>query len=219
MLDGLNRNMRALRFRKCSLPTKGTLSYPYAHHYLEIPAVDPIMQVFAAVFILLSLLPVAIYIGLCLFTLTLLLLLGLCVVVLVSIPIALALGFILSLILLTNLLLSIFVTFFLVVAYLSYKIVFAGYTDGIGSARLQILEPFHALFSRVQTMMIQNPPKNTAPAAGEGNVDISRSTSLDSTRSIELPCTSQLIRVVATLMQIREQAEHAPASCHGPAIC
>ncbi|KAJ3883853.1 hypothetical protein F5051DRAFT_764 [Lentinula edodes] len=141
----------------------------------------PFLSVFAAVFILLSLLPVAIYIGLCLFTLTLLLLLGLCVVVLVSITIALALGFILSLILLTNLLLSIFITFFLVVAYFSYKIVFAGYTDGFDSARLQILESFHTLFSRVQTMMNQNPPKNTAPAAGEGNVDISRSTSPNST--------------------------------------
>ncbi|KAJ3813897.1 hypothetical protein F5876DRAFT_62762 [Lentinula aff. lateritia] len=119
--------------------------------------------------------------GLCLFTLTLLLLFGLCVVVLVSITIALALGFILSLILFTNVLLSIFTTFFIVVAYHSYKIVFAGYTDGIGSARLQILESFHALFSRVQTMMNQNPPKNTAPAAGEGNVDVSRSISPNST--------------------------------------
>ncbi|KAJ3892101.1 hypothetical protein GG344DRAFT_64884 [Lentinula edodes] len=152
----------------------------------------PFLSVFAAVFILLSLLPVAIYMqvtlvcntnpyGLCLFTLTLLLLLGLCVVVLVSITIALALGFILSLILLTNLLLSIFITFFLVVAYFSYKIVSAGYTDGFDSARLQILESFHALSSRVQITMNQNPPKNNAPAAGEGNVDISRSTSPNST--------------------------------------
>ncbi|KAJ3854537.1 hypothetical protein EV368DRAFT_63197 [Lentinula lateritia] len=61
------------------------------------------------------------------------------------------------------------------------SIVFAGYTDGIGSARLQILESFHALASRVQTMMNQNPPKNTAPAAGEGNVDVSRSISPNST--------------------------------------
>lgn len=30
-------------------------------------------------------------------------------------------------------------------------------------------------------MMNQKPPKNTAPAAGEGNVDISRSTSPNST--------------------------------------
>ncbi|KAJ4491898.1 hypothetical protein C8J55DRAFT_502382 [Lentinula edodes] len=141
----------------------------------------PFLSVFAAVFILLSLLPVAIYIGLCLFTLTLLLLLGLCVVVLVSITIALALGFILSLTLLTNLLLSIFITFFLVVAYFSYKIVSAGYTDGFDSARLQILGSFHALFSRVQITMNQNPPKNNAPAAGEGIVDISRSTSPNST--------------------------------------
>ncbi|KAH7876904.1 uncharacterized protein C8R40DRAFT_1168831 [Lentinula edodes] len=63
----------------------------------------------------------------------------------------------------------------------SLAIVFAGYTDGFDSARLQILESFHALFSRVQTMMNQKPPKNNAPAAGEGNVDISRSTSPNST--------------------------------------
>ncbi|KAJ3921870.1 hypothetical protein F5877DRAFT_64587 [Lentinula edodes] len=101
----------------------------------------PFLSVFAAVFILLSLLPVAIYMQVTLRSLS------------VHPDSTSAVG----------------------------SIIFAGYTDGFDSARLQILESFHALFSRVQTMMNQKPPKNNVPAAGEGNVDISRSTSPNST--------------------------------------
>lgn len=52
-----------------------------------------------------------------------------------------------SLILLVNLILSIFITFSLASTYILCKIVLAGYTDGITGARLQIISFYHVFLS------------------------------------------------------------------------
>ncbi|KAJ4478344.1 hypothetical protein J3R30DRAFT_3480621 [Lentinula aciculospora] len=156
---------------------------------------QPLLSAFATVFILLGLPPVVIYIGLCLFALTLLLLSALCVVAVVSATIALALGSILLVVLLTNLLLSIFITLSLGAAYLSYKIIIAGYTGGISGARLQLLEFYTAFFSRVQ----KTNRKFTSPAAGEGKpegtIDESPSSSPNSTVIVDVDNSESLANI------------------------
>ncbi|KAJ3736555.1 hypothetical protein DFJ43DRAFT_1036359 [Lentinula guzmanii] len=145
----------------------------------------PLVSIFAAVFMLLSLLPIATYIGLCLIILISLLVSALCAVVVVFTTIALALGSILLLVVLTNLLLSIFVTFFLVAAYFSFKIASACYQDGFNAARLQFIEFYDAFFSRVQTTVDQKSSQHSTSASGEAIIheahEGSRSSSPDST--------------------------------------
>ncbi|KAJ3840702.1 hypothetical protein F5878DRAFT_723526 [Lentinula raphanica] len=92
---------------------------------------------------------------------------------------------ILLLVVLTNLLLSIFITFSLVAVYFSFKVALAGYTDGLRGARQQIVEFYHAFFSRVHAVANHSPKHDTTSAVRAATVDQSledsRSSSPDST--------------------------------------
>ncbi|KAJ3829506.1 hypothetical protein F5880DRAFT_377782 [Lentinula raphanica] len=158
---------------------------PVLHRTQSYYSEHPLFSVFAGAFILLSLPPTATFIGFCLIILTVLLLSALCSVIVVFTTIAFVLGSILLLVVLTNLLLSIFITFSLVAVYFSFKVALAGYTDGLRGARQQIVEFYHAFFSRVHAVANHSPKHDTTSAVRAATVDQSledsRSSSPDST--------------------------------------
>ncbi|KIK67918.1 hypothetical protein GYMLUDRAFT_36727 [Collybiopsis luxurians FD-317 M1] len=108
---------------------------------------NPIISVFVAVFAALSIFPVFLYLGLCLLSLVILLVFALSTVVFLFATITLTLGSILTLILLANIILSIFVICSLTGAYIAYKVTFACYKEGLSGARTQIIALYETFCS------------------------------------------------------------------------
>ncbi|KAF5390567.1 hypothetical protein D9757_002609 [Collybiopsis confluens] len=120
---------------------------PALEHGLALYEAHPFLSAFAAVFALLSVLPVSIFLGVCLSVLAFLVVSALSAVFILFVVTMLAFGCILLLVLLVNAFVSVFIVFSLASTYVSYKVAFSFYNGGLGGARTQIIELYKTIAS------------------------------------------------------------------------